>query len=200
MDAALWEQDIEDGMKQGALWGAVFGLVRTEQFRNTIRGDGWISNETLYNQWSEQGRYQDIIDRFAFKQGVYDPSNTGFKQHPNSRAFTDIQGNTLYGDLAFESYVEFRTASFDEYIHGVQYAQGRFPNRGFDPMTYNELQAEAFIADYRNGGLLGHNKAYSTRLLNNIYANTGIIVTPTSTYYAFDERWWHFFYRIPRVY
>lgn len=119
-----------------------------------------MNNEMLFDSWMSEGNHQRIIDRFGFKKGSYDPNNEFFSSNPTARAGTDpLKGTTTYGDLAFESYTEFRTASFHELQHTLQFRQGRLQKitdpkspdfvkkLGYDPVIYNKLQAEAFIAD-----------------------------------------------------
>jgi RHS repeat-associated protein len=62
-------EDFLKGFKSGAIVGAAFGLVSSEQFQNTLKGHGWRSNQQVIKNFYEAGAYQEAID---YAVDVYD--------------------------------------------------------------------------------------------------------------------------------
>jgi RHS repeat-associated protein len=191
--------------------GGAFGLIRSEQFRNTLRGDGWKSNQQVFDEImatpAPDGdpfkftNKQRAINRFSPEGGEYNPGHSYFEDNPNARAFTDPKtGRVVFNKSAFNSYEQFRYTSFHEVTHVQQWMDKRY-YEGMLRETPNPLEYEAYLSNYRNEGLLGgYDETLRKHTLQNLEANYPIIIKPGSPR-SFEPAWWHkHIYRIPRVY
>ncbi len=82
LNSSLSGNKFSQGLKGGSISGAAFGLISTEQFQNTLRGNLWKSDQQVFEQFASSEDFQGAIDYFG-GEGVYDPNNQVFQDHPN---------------------------------------------------------------------------------------------------------------------
>jgi RHS repeat-associated protein len=179
------------GAKTGAIWGASFGLATTEQFRNTLRGNFWQSDQQVFQQFVDVGNMQGAIDYFG-GNGAYDPNHQFFRDSPSASAGTrDVPTlETIYGDPAFTNANHLKEVIYHENFHRSQFLSGDFTMRGLD--FNNDLQMYEFRS------------SIELPAWTSSYKNQGLFRTSVSTWKIerwtgmSGKRWWHSIYKLPR--
>jgi RHS repeat-associated protein len=205
LDAALWGNDIGNGMLWGAAGGAVFTTLTSENFSNSLKGEGFYTNENVFNNMMKRGMgEQAILNYFGF-DGTY----TGTTKGPGyvngggkGTSFfgsTDPQtGNIKYGDLAFDSYEKLKMTYNKEMYHSLRVKNGiplESQGTAFGKhLKYYPEERLGFIHAYKNQGLY---PSAGKGLMGNIsfYQSQSFNLNPSQYYSA---KWWHFVYKIPR--
>ena len=205
LDAALWGNDIGKGMLWGAAAGAVFTTITSENFSNMLKGEGFYTNENVFNNMIERGMdKQAILDYFGF-EGTY----TGTAKGPSyvdgggeGASFfgsTNPQtGNISYGDLAFDSYDKLKMTYNKEMCHSLRVKNGiQLETQGTEfgeHLKYYPEERLGFNHAYKNQGLY---PSAGKGLMGNIsfYQMQSFNLNPSQYYSA---KWWHFIYKIPR--
>ena len=115
----------------GRFAGAVFTTITSENFSNMLKGEGFYTNENVFNNMIERGiDKQAMLDYFGF-EGTY----TGTTKGPSfvdgggeGASFfgsTNPQtGNIRYGDLAFDSYDKLKMTYNKEMYHSLRVKNG----------------------------------------------------------------------------
>jgi hypothetical protein len=165
LDAALWGNDIGKGMLWGAAGGALFTTLTSENLSNTMKGEGFYTNENVFNNMIERGAdKQAMLDYFGF-EGAYNPGLTSknFQANDYWGATNSKTGQISYGNLAFDDYATLKGTYIKESFHSRKILNGlsleKLPQdlQGFGMDTYLE-EIHGYVHMYRNQGLfIGHN-------------------------------------------
>ena len=147
LNAALYGEDIWQGMYRGAAWGAGFAALTSEELRNTLRGKGWNTDEEVFNNFVSNKDYQGAMKYFGVK-GKYDPNNEIFKKYPNVKAFTlRGTGEIVYNEEAFlGGYDNFKLITFKESVHIKRILSGKAE------YDFNSEETRGWETVYRNQG------------------------------------------------
>jgi RHS repeat-associated protein len=194
LDAWAFNGNFGQSIKMGAILGGGFGLITTEQFKNTLKGNIWQSDQQVLDQFLAQGTngYNKAIEYFGGK-GMYNPEHEFFMKAPNaSAATTDLPNiQTIYNTPAFADASKLKEVIFHENFHRHQYIFEGFTSVGVDPNPHSfsnylfreSLETPAWKATYRNQGLF-----QSVVSSAKVRRWTGLK----------EARWWHEIYKIPR--
>ena len=165
-------------------------MIYPEQTTNLVRGQGFRSNETVYQNFLTNGQQQKALDYFGIK-ATYDPSKT-------STAYVDNAGNTYFGDYPFNG-------KFDRFSliadHEMRHTRDvlNYIKKGIDPNDSHLINVDewnAYSQNYRKQGLYpnsGENNNVVSQI-NRYGTKLGIY----NTLNQFAPRWWHYMYKIPR--
>jgi RHS repeat-associated protein len=205
LDAVIWGNDIGEGLLWGAATGALFTTLTSENFSNLTKGEGFRTNENVFNRMMDKGmNKQAILNYFGF-EGTY----TGTTSGPNyvngggkGKSFlgsTNPQTGAIeYGDLAFDTYDKLKMTYNKEMYHSLRVKRGiplETQNTTLGKHTkYFPEERLGFIDAYKNQGLY---PSHGTNLMSNInYYQLQSLKLSSSQY--FSSKWWHFIYKIPR--
>jgi RHS repeat-associated protein len=199
LDAAMWGNNVGQGMLWGAAGGALMTTVTSENMNNLFKGEGFYTNENVFNHMIDIGMdKQSILDYFGFK-GTYNSS-----AKPPSYAggggsyygFTEQNGEINYGDYAFSSYEKLKITYIKESYHSTKVLSGQTFAMQEAPgeMAIFPEERLGFIYAYKNQGLALHSEI---NLLSQIryYQFQSFNIDPADWYL---QKWWHFIYKIPR--
>jgi len=193
-----------DGVGIGAAVGGAFGLLTSEQFGNTLKGQGWRSNQQVLNRFKLAGDFQGALDYFGF-EGTYQPDVDipDYVQTESGSYFgrtSAKNGQIYFGSEAFTSYDNLRFTYVKESSHRAKWLQGI-------PFEYQEVpeglsryyrvfpeERLGFIHAYKNQGLFP--KSTINHLSQIQFYQNGIF--DLSLNQRFSQKWWHFIYKIPR--
>jgi RHS repeat-associated protein len=205
LDAALWGNDIGEGMLWGAAAGAVFTTITSENFSNALKGEGFYTNENVFNNMIERGMdKQAMLDYFGF-EGTYTGTTKGPSYIDGGGEGASFYGSTnpktgsiKYGDLAFDSYDKLKMTYNKEMYHSLRVKNGiPLETQGTElgkHLKYYPEERLGFIHAYKNQGLY---PSAGKGLMSNIsyYQMQSFNLNPSQYYSA---KWWHFIYKIPR--
>jgi len=132
LDAALWGNDIGKGMLWGAAGGAVFTTLTSENFSNWTKGEGFYTNENVFNHMMERGMdNQGILDYFGF-EGKYNPTLTSKRYQTGPGEYWGATNNTTgeisYGKWAFDDYQTLKGISIKEAYTRNNVLRGNYHN------------------------------------------------------------------------
>jgi len=185
----------------GTVTGGVSGFMASEEFGNMIRGQGFNSNQKVYENimFSAYGHpeinwRQQVLDYFGF-EGEYDPDLADPGQFD---ADTKI---IKYGTSAFggrgKSYDRLRAIYEEEKFHSVDYLtyKSKMPAGISDEHAYEEFRAQVHL--YKNQGLYSNSGIDWGQRINGWGSTAG--VNPDIIFkYNFNRPWWHFIFTIQR--
>ncbi|MCL2168351.1 MAG: hypothetical protein FWH59_04415, partial [Lentimicrobiaceae bacterium] len=200
ISAFQWQQD------QGWSFNPSLSMaIAPEQFSNLIRGQGFRSNSEVYDRMMSGEALrrgnpfgcQDIINYFGFR-GTYDPSKTG--GDPGA-----INGGKIfYGDGAFSgNYDRFALIAYHELRHSQNVKTGKY--KGIDlsdrsnSLILGREEWDAYSYNYRNQGLYLNSGENLVGRIQTEGMNAGIYEVGPAGYNTFTPAWWHFIYKIPRL-
>jgi RHS repeat-associated protein len=205
LDAALWGNDIGKGMLWGAAGGAVFTTLTSENFSNWTKGEKFLTNENVFHNMDSRGMdRQGILDYFGFEGKYIDEEGVSSfwfdKNDPN-------RFGIRYRNSSFDSYETLHSSYLKESFHLNRYAKGglnglELGNSGFYGLDRWPEERLGAIYQYKNQGLLGE----KFNFLNSIKTSESFISSfnlskdynPAYLFNAFDKKWWHIIYTIPR--
>ncbi len=208
-DAWIWGNDIGKGMLGGAIGGAVFTTLESENFSNLLKRGEFLTNSNLFDHMLENGASkQDIIDYFI-GEGTYNPNGSpkGGGKYLGSTGASS--GDIEFGDDAFYKWVNNkRIPSYDNFM--ATYTKERFSSTrvltgsnetfalaNIDPnlshMRHYPEEALGFLHAYKNQGL---------------YPNSSInLINQANAYWKgcygenlYNQKWYDFIFEIPRRY
>ena len=109
LNAALWGDDVGKGMLWGAAGGALMTTVTSENMSNLFKGEGFYTNENVFNNMMGRGvGKQEILDYFGFKADYVAERAVDGLGTVDGKAYygstNPVTGNIKIGDLAFSSY------------------------------------------------------------------------------------------------
>ena len=173
--------------------------VLPQEFTNLVRRQGFRDNDQVLKRFVANGQQQKALGYFGFK-GTYDPNNALFEKWGTDPGITDPKtGEIFYSDGAFaKNYDYLALIAHHESIHSQSVLSGKFDgNYGLDDW-------HAYMTNYRNQGLYPN---YGNDLVGRINDSGwqggiyGTFTGSTTSYTVppFSPAWWHFIYRIPRV-
>jgi hypothetical protein len=211
LDAALWGNDIGEGMLWGAAAGAAFTTLTSENFSNWTKGKGFYNNENVFENF-KAGKYaiskggtwqQEAIDYFGF-EGTYDPNAALFQKHGAHPGITDPKsGDIFYHDYPFEGNFDRLALTADhEMVHSRNVLSGKYKGVKIDFEVAGKEEWSTYLHNYRNQGLYKNHGTPLISRMNHYGIQGGIyemVVSPTGSYTTqFSKQWWHFLYRTPR--
>jgi len=189
---------------QGQGWSfnpSVSAAVLPQHFTNMARGQGFRSNQEVYDRMmsgeaTRKGNpysCQDILNYFGLR-GTYDPSIT-------SPGATDERGRIFYGDGAFEgNYDRLALIAHHEFRHSQNVKSGKYKgidlNDRSNVLTLNREDWDTYMYNYKNLGLYPSQESEIIGRINSYGWRAGIYYPGSS---SFSPVWWHFIYRIPRL-
>jgi hypothetical protein len=105
-----------NSLKIGATTGAGWGLVTSQQFQNLLKGEGWVSDNQIWQRYVQSHEINAGLEKFDLP-GTYDPSQfTG-----SELAMTDVNGNIYYNDTAIGHIDRIRALAAKESFHQHRY-------------------------------------------------------------------------------
>ncbi|MGV8091902.1 MAG: RHS repeat domain-containing protein [Mangrovibacterium sp.] len=183
---------------------SVSAMIFPEQTTNFIRGQGFRTNNVVFNRFVTAENYQGALDYFGF-EGEYigGEGQSYFWFNTNDHSKFGIR----YTESAFASY----DALFSTYLK-ESFHMRRFARNGISGLDLGDSEVFAIanmpeerlgvIYQYKNQGLSGYSTNYlgavgytENRIrIFNLYQdyNTPYLFTP------YKPQWWHFIYKIPR--
>ena len=165
-----------------------------QQFTNLVRGQGFRNNSQVFDRMMDRNTCQEILDYFGFK-GTYVPGG--------SNGSGTITGKITYNDYAFEgNYDRLAFIASHEMRHSSNTLSGKYKGIDFsDESNYPIMQREewdTYLYNYRNQGLYPNHGENLAWRINSYGMGAGIYKLATPTDYFIPE-WWHFIYKIPRL-
>ncbi len=200
LDAALWGNDIGKGMLWGAAGGAVFTSLTSENFSNMLKGEGFYTNENVFNNMIGRGAgKQEVLDHFKF-EGTYDPDNVLFGGGGDPGITDPATGKIFYNDKAFAGgYDDLKLTVHHELRHQHDIFSGKYANIKLTREFKAGEEFATYLHNYKNQGLYpSHTYDLGTRMLTSA---TQAKLNPDMYFkYIFDSDrpWWHRIYQIPR--
>lgn len=142
--------DIGKGMVYGAIGGAVFTTLTSQNFSNLTRSGKFLNNEKMFSHLISEPDVscQEIIDYFGF-EGEYNPNITS-KRYQSADYWGATNSNTgkiTYGNLAFENYATLKGTYIKEYFHSQKI---------FNGIALEKLPDD--LQGYRYGYIFGRNR------------------------------------------
>ncbi|MCF8406131.1 MAG: hypothetical protein K9H58_19470 [Bacteroidales bacterium] len=204
-DAALWGNDVGQGMLWGGVGGAAFTTLTSENFSNWTKGGKFLTNENVFNNMKTRGMdKQGIVDYFGFEGKYIDEEGVSSfwfdKNDPN-------RFGIRYRNSSFDSYETLHSSYLKESFHFNRYAKGglsglELGNSGYYGLDRWPEERLGAIYQYKNQGLLGE----KFNFLSSIKTSESFISSfnlskdynPAYLFNAFDKKWWHIIYTIPR--
>ena len=173
-------------------------MIYPEHTTNLVRGQGFRSNENVFQNFVSKEQQQKALDYFGFK-GTYNPEKTGGRP-----AVTDPKtGEIFYGDYPFESnFDRLAFIGYHEMKHRRNVLSGKYEGMKIDLKIAGMEEWETYLYSYKNQGLYRRHGFDLVSRINSygfqgeIY---GMYVTPDGNYStSFTPKWWQWIYRIPR--
>lgn len=200
LDAALWGNNIGQGMLYGAASGAIFAAITSPEVNNWARGKGFKNNNSVLNDFrvgkytSEGGVWQDdALNYFGF-EGKYNPTDKGpsyIKGNGDYNGFTNAAGEISYGNSAFESYDRLKAIYIKETYHSNKiHNGGSFDTQLTDPKMAPEERL-GFLYLYKHQGLVPHSGIHIVSQISGYQIQTDFFGTKY-------KHWWDFIYKIHR--
>ena len=194
ISAAQWQQD-----RGWSFNPSLSVAVAPEQFTNLVKGQGFRSNSEVFDRMmsgdalrkGDQFTCQQILKYFGFK-GTYNPNHEAWEKYGVSPAMIHPKtGEILYHDYPFQgNYDRLALTAHHELIHQRDFRIGH----KYNMMEVFQDEWSTYMTNYKNQGL---------------YPNHGIDLVNRINYYGygvgiygetfFTPAWWHFIYRIPRL-
>ncbi|MCF8406127.1 MAG: hypothetical protein K9H58_19450, partial [Bacteroidales bacterium] len=198
-DAALWGNDVGQGMIWGGVGGAAFTTLFSENFSNWTKGENFLTNENVFNNMDARGmNRQSILDYFGF-EGNYDPDNSLFEGGGDPGITNPKTGEIFYNKNAFKSYDDLKFTVNHESFHQHSVLSGKYSGIKLTDQIKGREEFAAYVYNYKNQGLYpNHTFSLSSRILN--AGTRGKLNYEAYFKYVFetDRPWWHIIHKIPR--
>lgn len=161
-------------------------MVYPEHTTNLVRGQGFRSNDAVLRRFVAANNHQGALDYFGF-EGKYDNSITDPGQtNPNT-------GDISYNEQAFKSFDYLKLCVDHETTHQKHILSGMYEGVEMTQEMFGLEEMNTYLHNYRNQGL---------------YLDHGVDIMERIHYYGwkamverdFAPQWWHFIYKIPRLY
>jgi hypothetical protein len=201
-DAAIWDENVTDGLLRGAAYGATFTLLSSQNLRNFIRGKGFYNNSRVFENF-KNGKYiipddvdwqQACLDYFNFS-GSFDPGSEIFIKHGEIPAITDPKsGNIYYHEYPFEdNFDRLHFIADHESFHQRNVLSGKYKGIKIDATMVAEEEWNAYLYNYKNQGLyIKHGFDIVERI--NSYGMSACKYEDV----LFQEKWWYGIFKLPR--
>jgi hypothetical protein len=201
LDAALWGNDIGNGMLWGAAGGAVFTTLTSENFSNALKGEGFYTNENVFNNMMERGMNKDaMLEYFGF-EGKYDPDHLLFDGGGDLGVTDPSSGEIFYNKKAFSgNFDKLRFTHDHEMWHRQRVLSGTFDKTGITSKIVHQEEFKNYIRNYKRQGLYPNHSMNDLGLRINGHGTAlGLNPDKFMKYTGFIESpWWHVVYKIPR--
>jgi len=179
-------------------------MVLEEHTTNFARGQGFRNNNQVLNHFVAKGQHQEALKYFGFKGDYVNGEGTSFSWFKK-----DGSSGINFRDDAFTSYDALLSTYMKEQYHLSRFAKSGF--NGFeladaDEFSYARHPEERLgvIHQYENQGLF-YRDSYNKGLLRIIRGLETDIVNYNDYIYRtpyqftpYQNKWWHFIYKIPR--
>lgn len=181
-------------------------MIYPEHTTNLVRGQGFRSNNQVFNRMM-QGDYacQEILDYFGF-EGTYDPGNKLFKKYGNDPAITDpTTGEIYYHDFPFEGHFDrLHFIADHERKHRANVLSGKYAGKKITEVMLASEEVDAYFHNKYNYGLYIKSKDdYDIKemLTNRINKFNGesLKIDVNSILMGDHCRWYDFIFKIPRL-
>ncbi|NLI23527.1 MAG: hypothetical protein GX419_02315 [Bacteroidales bacterium] len=181
---------------------SVSAMVFPERTTNFVRGQGFRSNNSVLSRFVAAGNQQGALDYFGFEGNYVDEDGV-------SSFYFDKKDPSKYGIRyrrgSFESFESLYSSFIKESFHMQRYEQGGFDlgNSGVFSVDRWPEERQGIIRQYKTQGL--HRDR--TNFLKSIGNAEGMInsynlygdYNPSYMYQPYANHWWHFIYKIPRL-
>ena len=167
--------------------------VLPEEFTNLVKGGGFRSNQQVFDRMMSRNTCQEILDYFEFK-GTYDPNHEAWEKYGISPAMMHPKtGEILYHDYPFQgNYERLALIAHHESIHRKDWRLGH----KYSDMEVYKDEWYTYMINYKNLGLYPSQEKLIRGRINDYGLWSGTYEAP---YTYFKSEWWHFFYKIPRL-
>jgi RHS repeat-associated protein len=182
---------------------SVSAMVYPEHTTNLVRGQGFRSNDAVLKRFVAANNHQGALDYFGF-EGRYTPGG----KHGND-AWYGTETGIHYSDGAFTSYDDlycsYTKESFEQLRHRTNtWAEPSNPTGIFELDRWL-AEYEGHLYLYKNQGLYPNTTTDLSLTLDNcinemIRINSWFDVPVYGAVPSFKKEWWHFVYRIHRLY
>ncbi|MFV0267428.1 MAG: hypothetical protein ACK5HT_09880 [Draconibacterium sp.] len=208
LDAALWENDIGEGMLYGAAAGAAFTTLTSENFSNWTKGKGFYNNGNVFENF-KNGKYaipqgstwqQEALGHFGF-EGTYDPDNNLFGGGPDPGVTDPVSGEIFYNERAFSGKYDDLEFTYDhEMWHRQRVLSGNFVGSGITKEIKYREEFTNYIRNYKRQGLYPNHTFHDLGWRINANGSAlGINPDIFMRYTGLDKTpWWHFIFKISR--
>lgn len=170
---------------------SVSATILPEHFTNLVRGQGFRNNDAVLSRFVANGQQQKALNYFGFK-GAYDPNHRYFKEEVSPGATNPKTGEIFYHSSAFEKNFDYLAlVAHHELTHRRRILSGNF-----DPNNLNREEWGTYMTNYRNQGLYPNYGNDLEVRINTYGLWSGIYQIPGN---RFTSQWWHFIYKIPRL-
>ncbi|MBR3427772.1 MAG: hypothetical protein IKG95_07525 [Bacteroidales bacterium] len=177
-------------------------MVYPEHTTNLVRGQGFRSNDAVLKRFVAANNHQGALDYFGF-EGKYTPGKY------DNDAWYGTESGIHYSDGAFTSYDDlfssYTKESFEQQRHRTNtWAEASNPT-GIPELDRWLAEYEGHLWQYQNQGLYRNTTIDLSLCLDNcinemIRINSWFDKPVYGTVPSFNKAWWHFIYRIPRLY
>ncbi|MCG7501719.1 FG-GAP-like repeat-containing protein [Tenacibaculum sp. Mcav3-52] len=120
LNSVVWGNNIWNGLKSGALWGAAFATVTSgiEATQNAIKGHGFRTNEGVLKKYIKTGKYKSAMN---YVQDTYklEGPNYYYDSELEHLGVTNTDGSIGIGIDAFESSDILKSTMAHEYGHYI---------------------------------------------------------------------------------
>ncbi len=216
LSSALDKRSAAEGALIGAGFGAVGGFLRSEHFRNAIKGNGFINDETRFNKLLAEGNYDELAKWGGGK--FVSKTNKEFwgDQISCSGGTENATGLIYYNEDSFSdanekgrvanSFAKFKIVMLKEKQLANEWKMNRLETK-INPkgdFSLQKAETKSWLYMYRNRGLLGSSNPGGSFMIkqqeayNYEFSTEGI--RPLFKELAIQKKWWHFIYSIPRIY
>ena len=169
-------------------------MVFPERTTNLARGQGFRSNDEVFNRFVTNEQYQEALDYFGF-EGKYNPDS-------KYAGYVNKSGEIMFGKLAFEENFDYLSYVASEEAFHRKDILSRYKNINWDDelsyetlMAKNEGEFRAKNYQYKNQGLFKN--AYGNKTSNRIISDIDYYGVQLGSP-SFKSRNWHFIYKIKR--
>lgn len=186
---------------------SVSAMIYPEHSTNFVRGQGFRSNDKVLARFLKAGNHQGALDYFGFK-GTY--GGEGMSSTFYNR--TTGESGITYRDDAFHSYGDLMSVYKKESFHLSRVRKGGWEYAETDN-AHGRRQPEerlGLIHQYKNNGFYRNVSGFLSRIgdvegfidMYNPSSPGGTDGLYGSHYYytPYQSKWWHFIYKVPRVY
>jgi hypothetical protein len=177
---------------------SISAMIYPEHATNLVRGQGFRSNEAVFQRFVANGQQQKALDYFGFK-GTYAPDKTnGYPATTNTQT-----GEIFYADSPFEGNFDRLAFMADhEMKHRANVLSGKYKDVELTQEVHDTEEWNTYLYNYKNQGMYRKNGIDIVDRIKDYGMRAGmyeLIVTPSKSYSTtFNPAWWHWIYQIPR--
>ena len=207
VDGLVWGEDPGKSMLYGMATGAVVTTLTSENLWNFFRGKGFKTNASVFEDF-KAGKYplksdswqQDALDYFGLNAEFED---NNLKQSSTLRK--DGKTTIIHRPDSFESYDALLSTHTKEVFHSQRekwlYAELKdeyvtWPKQQTIEWIKSPEERLGVIHQYLNCGLYPKDTYNYYNVIQNLENN--LTKYTKYNFIPFEQKWWHFIYKIPR--